>query len=233
MASDWADLKIKRQAKETSAQRPATGTTTETSAADVVPRAESPSSDRTSQPSWGPTDLPDTICIEQLAGRGRGLIARTPVNAGTTLLATKPLVSVLDSRNLPIRCSHCFRSVDELEVKSAQAVPKLLQCSLCHTLQYCSSVISSFLLSLAMRSCAEKRCCARIVLSKSRLGRTQERVRSDPVCDQAEQGARRNPATGRATTSSRSLVMDCASGCRSCEDARCLDSRIRDRELKI
>ncbi|POY74692.1 hypothetical protein BMF94_2167 [Rhodotorula taiwanensis] len=142
MLSDWAELKSKRRAKETSAQRtaadPSTETASPTTVDDVVPLAESPSPDTPSLPLWEPADLPGTISIEQLAGRGRGLFARTPIKGGTTLLATKPLVSVLDSRNLPHRCSHCFRSVDELEVKVVQAKPKLLQCSLCHTLQYCS-----------------------------------------------------------------------------------------------
>lgn len=116
MAGDWAQLKQRRAAKDRTA----------------TPALPAPLD------SWISNALPPTLAVQQIPGRGRGLVALAGAKAGTTLLATAPLVSVLDARSLPHRCSHCFRSVDDFADNSHP--PKLLQCSLCHTFQYCSSV---------------------------------------------------------------------------------------------
>ncbi|KAL8279863.1 hypothetical protein RQP46_007713 [Phenoliferia psychrophenolica] len=51
----------------------------------------------------------------------------------TTLLATAPVVSVLDNYNLERRCSYCFRS-------DSSVIKELSQCSLCKAVKYCSAV---------------------------------------------------------------------------------------------
>ena len=57
------------------------------------------------------------------------------VRAGQTLISTTPLVAVLDAANLALRCSACFKSATDVSDTAA-----LLQCSLCKTTQYCSTV---------------------------------------------------------------------------------------------
>ena len=126
MAGDWAQLKQRRAAKDRTA-------------------TPAPPPPRERLDSWISDALPPTLAVEHIPGRGRGLVAPNGAKAGTTLLATAPLVSVLDARNLPHRCSHCFRSGDDFDDSHP---PKLLQCSLCHTLQYCSSVPIQISLSL-------------------------------------------------------------------------------------
>ncbi|SCV69390.1 BQ2448_2410 [Microbotryum intermedium] len=100
------------------------------------------------------TDLPSTLSIQDLPNRGRGMVSTTNITVGTppnhlrfsfrkltsptlppgtTLLNTKPFLSVLDNANLLLRCSSCH--VNEMEMNVQQA---LLQCSGCRVVRYCS-----------------------------------------------------------------------------------------------
>ncbi|GAA5984734.1 hypothetical protein JCM10908_003478 [Rhodotorula pacifica] len=139
MATDWSQLKQNRSAKQ---QKPHSAS----SSSPPAPAATSDPQLTSSQPShdtqplkWTPADLPPSLAVQSIPGRGRGVVARERVKRGVTLLATTTLVSVLDAHNLPHRCSHCFRSVDDLEAPVVVSAPKLLQCSLCHIVQYCSA----------------------------------------------------------------------------------------------
>ncbi|KWU44592.1 hypothetical protein RHOSPDRAFT_33920 [Rhodotorula sp. JG-1b] len=132
MAGDWAQLKQRRAAKDRTA-------------------TPAPPPPRERLDSWISDALPPTLAVEHIPGRGRGLVAPNGAKAGTTLLATAPLVSVLDARNLPHRCSHCFRSGDDFDDSHP---PKLLQCSLCHTLQYCSSACQTSDWPIHKKECA-------------------------------------------------------------------------------
>ncbi|ORY73105.1 hypothetical protein BCR35DRAFT_307372 [Leucosporidium creatinivorum] len=79
-------------------------------------------------------DLPSTLEVREVVGRGRGIFTKTDISTGTTALSTAPLVSVLDNNNIFSRCSACFIAEDDL------TPGKLLsQCSLCHSLRYCSA----------------------------------------------------------------------------------------------
>lgn len=189
MAGDWAQLKQRRAAKDRTATP-------------ALPASPAPLD------SWISNALPPTLAVEHIPGRGRGLVAPAGASAGTTLLATAPLVSVLDARNLPHRCSHCFRSVDDFQ--DSHPPKKLSQCSLCHTLQYCSSVnarkprsqlCSSHTLSLIST-------LARAGMSNLRLADPQEGMRRPPSCNQAAQRERvETPLAGRAVASTCSITL--------------------------
>lgn len=169
MAGDWAQLKQRRAAKDRTA----------------TPAPPPPRRERLD--SWISNALPPTLAVEHIPGRGRGLVAPNGAKAGTTLLATAPLVSVLDARNLPQRCSHCFRSGDDFDDSHS---PKLLQCSLCHTLQYCSSVPLQISLSLfALRALSLTWTLAQGRPVKPQTGRSTRR--NAPPSELRSSGARR------------------------------------------
>ncbi|GAA5868574.1 hypothetical protein JCM3774_005433 [Rhodotorula dairenensis] len=138
MSRDWSQLKQKRAAKE-------------------HPHPD-PHPDPLSDSDWIRTQLPPSLRLVRHPDRGRGLATQTDLRltAGSTLLATHPLVSVLDARNLAHRCSHCFRSVDDLDPPRPSA-PKLLQCSLCHIVQYCSPACQKSDWSIHKKECAALR----------------------------------------------------------------------------
>ncbi|KDE06515.1 hypothetical protein MVLG_03166 [Microbotryum lychnidis-dioicae p1A1 Lamole] len=92
---------------------------------------EEPSTNKRSTMSY--TDLPSTLSIQVLPNRGRGMVSTTNITVGTTLLNTKPFLSLLDNANLRLRCSTCH--VNEMEMNVKQA---LLQCSGCRVVRYCS-----------------------------------------------------------------------------------------------
>ncbi|SCZ97527.1 BZ3500_MvSof-1268-A1-R1_Chr4-3g07231 [Microbotryum saponariae] len=94
---------------------------------------EEPSTNKRSTMSY--TDLPSTLSIQDLPNRGRGVVSTTDITVGTTLLNTKPFLSLLDNANLRLRCSTCH--VNEMEMNVKQA---LLQCSGCRVVRYCSKV---------------------------------------------------------------------------------------------
>jgi hypothetical protein len=191
MPGDWAQLKQRRAAKDRTAPTPASPRPLE------------------QLDTWISNALPPTLAVEQIRGRGRGLVAPAGAKAGTTLLATAPLVSVLDARNLPHRCSHCFRSVDDFHDSQYPTPPKLLlQCSLCHTLQYCSSVTARNTVSQIQIRLPLTWTLARAGMSNRRLADPQEGMRRPPSCDQAAQRERleTSPA-GCAVTSARSVTL--------------------------
>ncbi|GAA5913058.1 hypothetical protein JCM6882_005550 [Rhodosporidiobolus microsporus] len=136
--ADWAALKAKRAAKPSSS--PANGVraveANSSNPADASVRNEA-SASRAPAPEVVPychPDLPSSLEVRKLAGRGRGVVAKQAIPAGTTLLQTAPLLSVLDNRNLATHCSFCFRSQDDTPTQKP-----LSQCSLCHIVQYCSA----------------------------------------------------------------------------------------------
>lgn len=105
-------------------------------------------------------DLPPSLEVRRVEGRGRGVFAKRGLKAGTgfaerrlrraelmrvvggagsTLLATAPLVSVLDNYNLGRRCGYCFT-----KKLGGGGTGELLQCSACKVVRYCSSVRLTF-----------------------------------------------------------------------------------------
>ncbi|KAI5475460.1 hypothetical protein MNV49_001351 [Pseudohyphozyma bogoriensis] len=129
--SDWTSLKSKRAAKGGPIAA-SSSTVADTGAAAGAP-AESSSRPA---PSATTSDLPSTLDVRETPGRGRGLFAAQGSRfiAGSTLISTAPLVSVLDSRNLASRCSRCFRASEDFEDQR-----ELLQCSVCKLVKYCSA----------------------------------------------------------------------------------------------
>ncbi|KAM0753429.1 SET domain-containing protein [Meredithblackwellia eburnea MCA 4105] len=86
------------------------------------------------RPSPDYEDLPQSLSIECRPNRGRGAFAFNAIPAGTTIISTKPMISVLDSKHLAQYCSFCFRSPSETNTPSRH----LLQCARCKTIKYCS-----------------------------------------------------------------------------------------------
>lgn len=120
-------------------------------AARSVPSAAAPTHSRAnSAPTTAPPpatavpyshpDLPSSLEVRTLPGRGRGIVARAAFRPGHTLLATAPLVSALDNLHYSTRCASCYRAADGLDSSNPAAGAKrnLLQCSLCHVVQYCT-----------------------------------------------------------------------------------------------
>lgn len=95
-----------------------------------------------------------------LPGRGRGIVAQAHFKPGQTLVATAPLVSTLDNLSLPSRCSHCYRAPDDLDGRSSSS-KQLLQCSLCHIVQYCSPACQKHDWPVHKKECAALRRAAK------------------------------------------------------------------------
>ncbi|GAA5900303.1 hypothetical protein JCM8208_005320 [Rhodotorula glutinis] len=138
MASDWAVLKRNRDRKaplaSTSSPPPRPPPSTSSPRPTPAPAPAAPAALAFSHP-----DLPSSLDVRNLPGRGRGIIAKTAFRPGQTLLATAPLVSALDNLHYSTRCTSCYRAADDLDSALPPAKRKLLQCSLCHVVQYCSS----------------------------------------------------------------------------------------------
>ncbi|GAA5848967.1 hypothetical protein JCM9279_004679 [Rhodotorula babjevae] len=138
MASDWAALKHKRAHKaplaSTSSSPPPPPPPSTSSARPLpAPQPAAPTALAFSHP-----DLPSSLEVRTLPGRGRAILAKAPFRPGQTLLATAPLVSALDNLHYSTRCSTCYRAADDLDAALPPANRKLLQCSLCHVVQYCT-----------------------------------------------------------------------------------------------
>ncbi|GAA6059034.1 hypothetical protein JCM10212_001259 [Sporobolomyces blumeae] len=161
MSSDWADLKAKRGNKQlrTIATRPHAGNSTSEPTPDqaderiVDPRRRTslvrhlhaaadgrrstpaePASNVQESVDFNHADLPSTVKVERLAGRGRAIVARKEFAPGDPILGTRPLVSVLDSNNVQHRCSMCYK----LPSDAKTGKDELLRCSLCRIVRYCS-----------------------------------------------------------------------------------------------
>ncbi|GEM10679.1 SET and MYND domain containing protein [Rhodotorula toruloides] len=140
MSTTWAALKAKRAGTSGSVASPS-------------PAAEP----ETGEEDKRNTDLPSSLEVRHIPGRGRGVVAVEAFGPGSTLLTTTPLVSVLDQCNLRHRCSFCFRSVDDTKSSTAQGggVAKLQQCSMCHIVQYCSDVCQKRDWSIHKKECKD------------------------------------------------------------------------------
>ncbi|GAA5900110.1 hypothetical protein JCM5296_002059 [Sporobolomyces johnsonii] len=176
MTTDWASLKAKRAAK---LGPPPHSSSSPSAPAPVHRPTESPESrgkgkqvevsppeepSVVQKPSFSHPDLPASLQVRLLPGRGRGVIAQqgTP-SPGTTLLSTAPLVSVLDNRNLFERCSACFRTPEDTASQKS-----LQQCSLCHVVQYCSSTCQHSDWSLHKHECKALRAASKTKAGSSR-----------------------------------------------------------------
>ncbi|GAA6009589.1 hypothetical protein JCM10207_004115 [Rhodosporidiobolus poonsookiae] len=151
MATDWSALKAKRVNQ---VRRPpfcafyaplsivSTGSSTLAAQGSPVP--------------YSHPDLPSFLKVQQLPNKGRGVVAKRKIIAGSTLLTTSPLVAVLDNRHVPSRCSYCSRAQDDAE----QQKP-LLQCSLCHVVQYCSGACQQADWKLHKKECKALKAAAK------------------------------------------------------------------------
>ncbi|GAA5826845.1 hypothetical protein JCM5353_005417 [Sporobolomyces roseus] len=138
MTTDWVKLKQKRATKSAI---PPVATSSDSVAPSLDQESESqpPTRDVAASTSSKPLDfshpdLPPCLSVHSIPGKGRGLTANESFAPGSTILSTSPLISVLDNRNLPVRCSACYRLSED---SASQKV--LQQCSLCHIVQYCSA----------------------------------------------------------------------------------------------
>ncbi|GAA6049194.1 hypothetical protein JCM3770_003304 [Rhodotorula araucariae] len=169
MPPDWTALREKRALKNalasTSSPHPLERTTACTAPAPPAADAAVP---------YAHPDLPSSLEARQIPGRGRGVVAKDPLTAGSTLLATAPLVSTLDNLSLPVRCSSCFRAADDLDVPVAKQ--KLLQCSLCHVVQYCSAACQKNDWALHKKECHALRNAAKNGEKKSSVPDTPVRA---------------------------------------------------------
>ncbi|BGP19589.1 hypothetical protein JCM10213_009318 [Rhodosporidiobolus nylandii] len=138
MATDWSALKAKRATKPShgapSSARPVPADSAEKALDDGADEQGLPADPPGETVPYAHPDLPPSLEVRLLPGRGRGVVAKQAFSPGTTLLTTSPLMSVLDNRNIYTRCSACFRSQEDMD----QPKP-LLQCSVCHLLRYCSA----------------------------------------------------------------------------------------------
>ncbi|GAA5944964.1 SET and MYND domain-containing protein [Sporobolomyces koalae] len=159
MSSEWAQLKAQRSSRRVNNAYSSPRTASSRSSPD--PRVPEPSLDdpatvrndsigcrKQAEPiesskagastsrliDYSHPDLPDSLAVHEIPYRGRGIVTTARALPGSTLIATSPLISVLDNRNLSRRCSACFRTSDDTRDHKP-----LLQCSLCHTIQYCTS----------------------------------------------------------------------------------------------
>ncbi|KPV72663.1 uncharacterized protein RHOBADRAFT_55751 [Rhodotorula graminis WP1] len=138
MASDWAQLKHKRLSKAPLASTSSSSTPPPpTSSA----RPDPPTAPAATTPpvAFSHPHLPSSLEVRILPGRGRGIVANAAFQPGHTLVTTAPLVSALDNLHYSSRCSSCYRAADDLDSALPPARRKLLQCSLCHAVQYCTA----------------------------------------------------------------------------------------------
>ena len=71
------------------------------------------------------------VHVEGVDGKGRGVIAASPLPPGTRLFARAPLVHVVDDAHMMSRCAWCLAS--EEEVPSGN----LKSCTACKVVRYC------------------------------------------------------------------------------------------------
>lgn len=68
-----------------------------------------------------------SLAIRYVKGRGRGVVATSRIEAGTTIFQLQPIVWALAANTLSIRCSYCVRKLQ-----------KALRCAKCQHHSYCS-----------------------------------------------------------------------------------------------
>ncbi|BGP27287.1 hypothetical protein JCM10295v2_006251 [Rhodotorula toruloides] len=157
MSTTWAALKAKRAGTSGSVASPSPAAEPETGEEDKRNTAILSSPNPSAVLPYSHPDLPSSLEVRHIPGRGRGVVAVEAFGPGSTLLTTTPLVSVLDQCNLRHRCSFCFRSVDDTKSSTAQGggVAKLQQCSMCHIVQYCSDVCQKRDWSIHKKECKD------------------------------------------------------------------------------
>ncbi|GAA5910028.1 uncharacterized protein JCM6883_000528 [Sporobolomyces salmoneus] len=181
MSADWAQLKAKRAGR--------TGEAPVASPSDLTP--SSPQAPLTSlsaqgvskvteQPSnrleYSHPDLPSSLSVRTVPGKGRGIVAEDSFTPGSTLLSTTPLISVLDQRNIFQRCSACYRLSED-----TAAQKPLLQCSRCHIVQYCSGACQQQDWYLHKSECKAMRNMSALAKEKGEKPRGGQYVPETPV----------------------------------------------------
>ncbi|GAA6036402.1 hypothetical protein JCM8097_001703 [Rhodosporidiobolus ruineniae] len=159
--ADWSQLKAKRAQRQplasSSSSRASPGPPAASKEEQRKPDPDAPVLAAGEVVDYQHADFPSSnLEVRRLPGRGRGVVTKRTLSAGTTLLTTSPLLSALDNHNLGSRCSFCFRSQDDTEHQKP-----LLQCSLCHTIQYCSATCQSADWKLHKKECAALRAASK------------------------------------------------------------------------
>ena len=88
-----------------------------------------------------PDDIPSSLYTQKISGKGTGLFTSSAIDAGELVFRIeRPLLCVPDNRCLSEVCYHCFIWLPGGEGVVHDVATKLLACSGCKVVKYCSKV---------------------------------------------------------------------------------------------